>query len=175
MIVEHGQDMSARIFANTGAWDMRFLQSKRLRLFFVVGSCALLVACSATFRNHGYVPTAQQLENVLVGVDTRGTVSDIVGRPSSTGVLQDGGWYYISSRVRHYAFRQPEVIERELLAISFDEQDVVSNIEHFGLQDGRVITFSRRVTSSGVKGPGFFAQILGNIGNFGLEDLIVDE
>ncbi len=149
---------------------MHFLLASRVRVVFVMGCCALLMACSATYRNHGYVPSDEQLENVIVGVDTRGSVEDIIGRPSSTGVLQEGGWYYIASRVKHRTYHPPQVVERELLAISFDGQDVVSNIERFGLEDGRVITLSRRVTSSGVKGQGFIAQIIGNFGNFNLSD-----
>ncbi|MCP5088839.1 MAG: outer membrane protein assembly factor BamE [Rhodobacteraceae bacterium] len=154
---------------------MIFLQVGRLRLFAATAACLALIACSSTYRNHGYVPTDEQLENILVGVDTQDTVADIIGQPASTGVFAETGWFYISSRVKHHTYHKPEVINRELLAISFDEKGVVSNIERFGLDDGRVITLSRRVTSSGVKSRGFFAQIFGNLGNFNLGDLTDDQ
>ena len=41
----------------------------------------------------------------------------------------------------------------------------MKNVEKFGLQDGRVIVLSRRVTESNVKGLGFLRQLLGNLGN----------
>ncbi|MCP5073914.1 MAG: outer membrane protein assembly factor BamE [Rhodobacteraceae bacterium] len=154
---------------------MIFLQASRLRLFLAVSVCLFVMACSSTYQNHGYVPSDEQLENILVGVDTRGTVADIVGRPVSTGVLEDGGWYYISSRVKHHTYHKPQVVDRELLAISFDDKDVVSNIERFGLEDGRVVAFSRRVTSSGVKSKGLLAQLFGNFGNFSLGDFADDQ
>lgn len=133
-----------------------------------------LAACSATYTNHGYVPTDVELDNVIVGADSRATVEEVIGRPSSTGVLSDSAWYYISSRVRYYTYNKPEVIERTILAISFDENDRVTNIERFGLEDGRVIPFSRRVTSSGVGGTTFFRQLVRNLGNFNPGQLIED-
>jgi len=151
---------------------MQLVQLSKIRNRIAVGLLVVLTACTATFQNHGYVPTDDELANVLVGVDTRETVENVIGRPTSTGVLDDSGWYYISSRVRNYAYRKPEVIERELLAVSFDKNGVVQNIERFALEDGRVITLSRRVTSSGIKGPGFLKQILGNFGNFGIGDFL---
>ena len=146
-----------------------------LRKSVALGAASLLWACSATFSNHGYVPTETELENVLVGTDTRGTVEEIIGKPSSTGVLSDGAWYYISSKVRYYTYNKPEIVERQILAISFDEQDVVTNIERFGLEDGRVITLSRRVTSSGVKGTSFLRQLISNFGNFNASDFVTSE
>jgi outer membrane protein assembly factor BamE (lipoprotein component of BamABCDE complex) len=151
-----------------GADNMQGSKTRYLRVVMSMLLLGVLAACSATYRTHGYVPSKDELANILVGVDTRGTVEEIIGRPSSMGMLEDGGWYYLSSRVRNYTYRQPEVIERELVAISFDGDGVVTNIERFGLEDGRVITLSRRVTESSVKGPGFISQLLGNFGNFDL-------
>lgn len=138
----------------------------RIRTAVAAGVVFVVSACSSTYTNHGYVPSDFELDNVLVGVDTRATVEEVVGAPSSTGVLSDGAWYYISSRIEYYAYRKPEVIDRTVLAISFDENDVVQNIERFGLEDGRVITFSRRVTSSSVRGTTFWRQLVNSIGNF---------
>lgn len=143
-------------------------------------ACAVIVlsgtlaACSATYSNHGYVPSDLELENVLVGVDTRATVEEVVGRPSSTGVLSDGAWYYISSRIKYFAYRKPEIIERTVLAISFNPDDTVANIERFGLEDGRVIRFSRRVTESSVQGTTFWRQLIASVGNFVPGDFVED-
>lgn len=124
-----------------------------------------LAACSATYENHGYIPPKEDLDLVTVGVDTRDTVADSIGRPTSFGVLQEGGWYYAQSRWRYFAYKAPRVIDRQVVAITFDKDGVVENIERFTLEDGRVIALSRRVTESNVKGIGFLRQLLGNIGN----------
>ena len=139
----------------------------------IIGAtCLALAACEATFRNHGYIPLDRELENVIVGVDTRDTVSETIGQPSSAGLLTDSGYYYVRSRWRHYTYRAPEEIDRQVLAISFDEAGVVTNIERFGLEDGQVVALSRRVTDANTKGVGFIRQLLGNIGNFNAADFL---
>jgi len=45
-----------------------------LRLFAPLALVGVLSACAATFTNHGFVPPEQELEQILVGVDTRGTI-----------------------------------------------------------------------------------------------------
>ena len=133
----------------------------------VFSAClAVAAACSPIFRDHGYIPPPEDLAEIKVGVDTRESVIESIGAPSSSGVVRDSGFYYVSSRIRHYGPRKPEVVERELLAISFDQRGVVRNIERFGLEDGNVITLERRVTESSIESNGFLRQLLGNIGNF---------
>ncbi len=129
-----------------------------------------LAGCSATYQNHGYVPPDEDLMQLAPGVDTRATVDDVIGAPSASGMLSEGDYYYVRSRVKHSGMLRPEVIEREVLAISFDPQGVVSNIERFDLRDGTVVPLSRRVTDSTVAGKGFLQQMLGNIGNINPAD-----
>jgi len=133
----------------------------------ILAACALalVASCTATFNNHGYVPPDEDLQQLVVGVDSRATVDDIIGPPSASGVLSGGDYYYVRSRIRNYGMRRPEVIEREVVAISFDGSDTIANIERFDLRDGRIVALSRRVTDSSVEGQGFLTQILGNIGN----------
>lgn len=130
-----------------------------------------LSACAATFTNHGFVPPQEEIEQVLVGVDTRGTVEETIGRPSAAGVLRDEAWIYSAYRVRTYAFQEPQVVERDVLAISFDADGVVSNVERFGLQDGQIVQLSRRVTESTVQNQSFFRQLLTNLGRVDLGTL----
>ena len=131
-----------------------------------------LAACSATFQNHGYVPPDDDLDLITVGVDTRDSVADSIGRPTSFGVLQEGGWYYTQSRWRHFAYKAPKIIDRQVVAISFDNDGVVENVERFTLDDGRVVALSRRVTDSNIKGISFLRQLMGNLGNLRAGDLL---
>jgi outer membrane protein assembly factor BamE (lipoprotein component of BamABCDE complex) len=123
-----------------------------------------LGACSATFRDHGYTPDDETLNGIVVGVDTRDTVAEVVGQPSSAGILNEGGWYYVSSRYENFTYNAPKEIERQVVAISFDQGGVVQNIERFGLAEGQVVPLSRRVTDSNIKGTTFIRQLLGNFG-----------
>ncbi len=129
-----------------------------------------LAGCTPIIRNHGYVPSEEELAAIIVGVDTRDSVAASIGRPSTSGVVNEGGFYYIRSTWRTVGWRAPEEIERQLVAISFDANGTVENIERFGLEDGRVITLSRRVTSSSVRNLSFIRQLLGNFGRVRLSD-----
>lgn len=150
---------------------------RRVGQFSKVAVCAValtLGACVATFQSHGYVPEQDALDELVVGVDTRGSLEDLVGPPSSTGVMADEGWFYISSKIRHYAYTRPQVIERQLVAVTFDDEDTIVNIQRFGLEDGNVITLNRRVTELPVKGPSVLGQILGTFGNIDLGQALAD-
>lgn len=105
------------------------------------------------------------MQQLVVGVDSRATVDDVVGPPSTSGVLSDGDYYYIRSRIRTFGPFRPEVVEREVLAISFDGSDTIANIERFSLADGNIVPLARRVTDLSVIDNGFLRQLLGNIGN----------
>ncbi|THH38772.1 outer membrane protein assembly factor BamE [Aliishimia ponticola] len=136
----------------------------KLRLVGPLVLVLALGACSASFRSHGYVPPSDQLEEIVVGVDTRDSVAETIGSPTSSSLVNDTGYYYVRQRVRSFAFTAPTVVDREVLAITFDQQGVVSNIERFGLEDGRVVTLERRVTESSVVDRTFLRQLLGSLG-----------
>jgi outer membrane protein assembly factor BamE (lipoprotein component of BamABCDE complex) len=123
-------------------------------------------ACTAQYVNHGYIPPAEDLDQIVVGVDTRSSVEEIIGTPSTAGVVNDSGFYYVRSRRRTIGALAPKVIERQVLAISFDTAGVVTNVERFGLERGQVVPLARRVTTSGVGNSGFLRQLLGNLGRF---------
>jgi outer membrane protein assembly factor BamE (lipoprotein component of BamABCDE complex) len=155
-----GQGKRADMFA-TGSMRKMTLRAALLGLVLMS-----VTACSAVYRNHGHVPTKEELAEIKVGVDTRDSVAETIGAPSSSGVLNEGGYYYVASRMRHYGPRKPQVVSRELVAISFDSSGVVRNVERFGLEDGQVVAFERRVTSSSIEDKTFLRQLLGNLGRF---------
>ncbi|MBA3911502.1 MAG: outer membrane protein assembly factor BamE [Rhodobacter sp.] len=130
-----------------------------------------LSACSPVLRNHGYVPTEEELALVEVGTDTRETVGQKIGRPSTSGLLNDDGWYYVQSRFRLVGPREPKEIERQVLAITFNEAGVVENIARYGLEDGKVVQISRRVTETNIKGLTLIQQLLGSFGRLRAEDI----
>ena len=141
-----------------------------LRIGLVTLAFAALAGCTAQYRTHGYVPSEDELQQIVPGVDTRGTVEDLVGVPSTSGTLNESGFYYIESDVRHFAWRKPEVIDREVLAITFDQAGVVENIERYGLEDGEVVPLARRITRSGDGDIGFIRKLFGNIGGINAAD-----
>jgi outer membrane protein assembly factor BamE (lipoprotein component of BamABCDE complex) len=125
---------------------------------------AVLVACTPLYTNHGYVPDDTALASITTGVDTRDTVAAFLGRPSVEGLIGDAEWFYVRSQWKTVGAKAPLEVDRQVLAITFDEQGVVTNIERFGLEKGEIVAISRRVTTEPIKGRNILAQIFGNIG-----------
>jgi outer membrane protein assembly factor BamE (lipoprotein component of BamABCDE complex) len=143
----------------------------RLRAGLAGLTLTAVVACAPVYRNHGYVPAPDELALVEVGVDTRETLAQKIGRPSTSGLLNDVGWFYVQSRYKNVGYRQPQEIERQVLAVTFSEAGVVQNIATYGLADGKVVAISRRVTETNIKGIGFIRQLLGSLGKINASDL----
>jgi len=139
--------------AKPGAW---------MRSIAALVALAAMTACSPVYNYHGFTPTDEDLEEIAVGLDTRSTVAVIIGDPGATGLLAESAWYYVRSEFKHDSFRAPEEIDREVVAISFDENDVVENIERFGLERGEVVVLSRRVTETNISGVSILKQLFGS-------------
>jgi outer membrane protein assembly factor BamE (lipoprotein component of BamABCDE complex) len=134
-----------------------------------------LAACGPTFRNHGYVPDPEDLAAVTVGVDTRESVESTIGLPTTTGVQRETAWYYVRDRVRRFGPQAPRTIDRELVAVSFAADGTVANVERFGLEQGRVVALSRRVTETSIQDFGLVQQILRNFGRIDIGEALAGD
>lgn len=138
----------------------------RLRALVLGAAVAGLVAACGGLppRFHGYAPDDAALSQIVVGRDNRDSVAELVGRPGTTGLLRDSSWFYVQSRWEQFAWQAPAEVEREVVAISFDQRGVVSNIERFGLENGQVVALSRRVTDTTIADVTLLQQIMRNVG-----------
>ena len=126
----------------------------------------LLTGCSATFKNHGFTPSKVEIEQLLIGKDSEQSVKKIFGPPSSLGLVDNGKWFYLSTKVKYYLYRTPEIVTRRLVAFSFAKDGSLVNIEVFQLDNQEVVVLSRRITDSEIKGISLIRQILNSAGNF---------
>lgn len=150
------------------------MQGKRgkARLAAAMVMVVALSACSASYRTHGYVPPEDELQQIVPGVDTRASVEDLIGVPNASGVRNNSGFYYIETEMRHFAWRRPEITDRQILAITFDQGGIVDNISSYGLDDGRVVPITRRVTKTSDGDIGFIRKLFGNIGGLDAGQLL---
>lgn len=146
--------------------------TRQAALVFALGAALFTASCSPIYRNHGYIPTDEDLALVQVGTSTRDEVATAVGRPASSGLLEGGDWYYVGSRWKHFGARAPQEIDRQVVAVTFNDAGVVDNVERFGLQEGRVVVLSRRVTESNVRSLGLIRQLMGSLGRVSAGDIL---
>ena len=110
------------------------------------------------------MPPKEYVDDLVVGVDTRGSVAESLGAPSSGGLMRENAYFYVRSQMRQGALARPTEVNREVLVLSFNIQGVLSNIERFGLQDGNVISLEYRVTKAAGPELGLIRQIIGSVG-----------
>ena len=132
-------------------------------------------ACAPQVDNHGFMPPEEALERIRVGQDTRETVQRKIGRPSSSSLFTETGWYYVATTIERFAFYEPEVVDRRVVAIEFDERDRVASVNRYGLEDGKVIDLETRTTPTHGRQVTIVEQLLGNIGNLQGGQLFGDE
>ncbi len=139
---------------------------RRSFAFAGVVACAAVLAagCSPVVRNHGYAPQPEELADLRVGLDTRASVQSKIGRPAGSGIFTDDGWYYVSSKVEHLTYHAPEVVDRRVVAVMFDANDVVAAVTEYGLEDGRIVDLESKTTPTYGRQLTILEQAFGNIG-----------
>ncbi|MDA0318569.1 MAG: outer membrane protein assembly factor BamE [Proteobacteria bacterium] len=136
---------------------------KQLALVLVM---ATLAACGGQYRNHGYMPLAEDVDALIVGVDTRDSIIEVMGVPTTGGVLTEEAMYYVRSRVHHKGYVKPNEIQRDVLVLSFDKNQILRNVERFGIEKGKLIRLEHRVTEAPGGDRSILQQIIGSIGGF---------
>ena len=134
-----------------------------------------LSACEGQYRNHGYMPLREQIDELVVGVDTHEDVIASIGAPTTSGVNLEKAIYYVRSRVHHRGYAKPDEVDREVLVLTFGENQILSNVERFGIEKGRVIAFEHRVTAPPGGDRSMMQQILASIGGFNAASVIDDQ
>jgi outer membrane protein assembly factor BamE (lipoprotein component of BamABCDE complex) len=123
-------------------------------------------ACAPVQTYSGFLPERNdvQIADPQPGVDTRSTVQQRFGTPSTTAVFDQTAWYYVTSVQERVAFYDPETTDRRVMVVRFNG-DTVAAVEKFGLERGRLVTYNDEVTPTRGRELGILEQLLGNVGN----------
>jgi outer membrane protein assembly factor BamE (lipoprotein component of BamABCDE complex) len=137
-----------------------------LRLSAAALALAAAAACSPVQTYSGFRPERNDVElpDPVVGVDTRATVQQRYGSPSTTAVFDQTAWYYVSATQERVAFYDANTIDRRVMVIRFNG-DTVSAVEKYGLERGRLVPYSTDYTPTRGRELGIIEQLLGNIGS----------
>ncbi|MFO1018684.1 MAG: outer membrane protein assembly factor BamE [Hyphomonadaceae bacterium] len=138
----------------------------RLSATVAVALAAATSACAPVQTYNGFRPDRNNVEipDPQVGVDTRTTVMQRFGSPSTTAVFDQTAWYYIGSVQETVAFYTPRVTERHIMVVRFDG-DTVAGVEKYGVERGRIVSYDTHETPTRGRELGVLEQLLGNIGN----------
>ena len=78
---------------------------------------------------HGRTVDTAELEKLQLGESSRIDVESILGRPSFEGAFGSGKIYYLNDVMIEPAARRKRVMQRSLFVLTFNEQEILTNIE----------------------------------------------
>ena len=118
------------------------------KTLLVLGALGLLSACTPVVNQRGYLPDPDAERKIAVGKDTKTSIQQALGYPSTEAAFAQAGdaWYYITAVEKQIAFFQATVQSRAILAVYFDKTGKVTDLKHFTLQDGHIVDFETRET-----------------------------
>ncbi len=141
------------------------MNSVTLRLSAAAAMLAAAAACAPVQTYNGFRADYNNVEIPLpqVGVDTRDTVLQRFGSPSTTAVFDRTAWYYVSAVQERVAFYNPRITDRHVMVVRF-EGEAVAGVESFGVERGRVVSYDSEETPTRGRELGVLEQLLGNVG-----------
>jgi len=128
--------------------------------YLLLGAAGLLIACTPVISQRGYLEDKTVEASVQPGKDTKTSVQDRLGYPSTTATFGGDTWYYISQTEKQVAFFTPTVLNRNILAVYFDKDGKVKAMRHYSLRDGHVISLESRTTPARGAELTFLQQLL---------------
>jgi len=137
------------------------------RAAFAVLTVSLLAtaACAPMTSYSGFQAIEANPKDVKVGVDTKSTVRGALGSPSATSTFDPNTWFYVNQVKERVAFRRPNVVARNVTAITFNkDSELVETVNNYTLKDGKVIAFNGRETPTRGRELTILEQLLGNVG-----------
>jgi len=130
---------------------------KRTVLFL---AASVLMGCTPVVSQRGYLQDLDNEAGIDATSDTKTTIQQRLGYPSTVATFgSPDAWYYISSVEKQVAFFHPTVESRAILAVYFDKNGKVTELKHFTLQDGHVVAFETRETPSRGREMTFLQQL----------------
>jgi outer membrane protein assembly factor BamE (lipoprotein component of BamABCDE complex) len=131
----------------------------------MVAGCLLLGGCGGNnVIRQGHLFQEEDIAQVREGM-SKDQVVLALGTPDTQSAVSGGTYYYISqTAVQPMAFLTPEVTDRRVVAIYFNNKDRVEQIANYGLKDGKVFDFVKRETPTYSRDQGLLKEIFRNIG-----------
>lgn len=125
-----------------------------------------LAACSPTIDNHGHRFDSDMAGAIVPGTTSKQDVMRLMGSPSALATFEDNQWYYVAQKTERKSFYQAQITDQQVLAITFDDDGLVKEVERADLTQAEKITPVSDVTPTVGNELSLAQQLLGNIGRF---------
>lgn len=127
-----------------------------------------LGACTPTTAYNGFQVRDDKPSDVKVGVDTKSTVLSRLGSPSMVSTFEPNIWFYVSQVTRKVAYKTPKLQSRDVVAISFADDEKVVEVNTFDMKKGVDVAYAKPETPTRGRQMTVLEQLLGNVGRGGM-------
>lgn len=145
------------------------LRRTLIRGGFLLALASLPLSGCDTARVYGNLIDPDVVATIEPGKQRRQDVIGLLGSPSALSTFEDDTWYYIGQKMEKYAFFKPNLLERRILIVTFDDNGVVQTTENLTQADANEINPSDRITPTEGRDLTVLQQLLGNLGRFPTE------
>ena len=133
-------------------------------LLAALSAAALTSACAPVVGQNGFQAIDARPTDIVAGTDTRQTVLTKLGTPSTTSTFEsDTIWYYMSQTTEKYTYNRPQVTQRSVTEITFNDAGQVAAVRTLGLDDGERVVMNGRETPTRGRQLTILEQLLGNV------------
>ena len=123
-------------------------------------------SCSPSYTQHGHLIDDKEYDLIAQKGDTKKSVLSNLGSPSSKDPLDENTWLYITSVHEKKPFKASKKIEQKVLAITFNDNDILVSKRIYTLKDGKILTPLEEKTVTYGKRTSLFREIFGNLGKY---------
>ena len=140
------------------------LTSKIINKIILIFILTLTISCVSRIENRGYSFNLSDY-NIKKGISSKQAIYKNMGSPTLTSYI-DGEefWIYMEEEIEKFLFFKPKVLDRKIVSITFNKNNLVKTVNKYNLENENKIAFSQDKTKLKQDEKGFFADIFGNVG-----------
>jgi outer membrane protein assembly factor BamE (lipoprotein component of BamABCDE complex) len=137
-----------------------------LPLIIAILTVISISGCTPTLATRGNFLDDERLRGIQIGVSTKEEVEQRLGTPTTTDPFDSQKWFYIGEKTSAKAFFKPEVQSRRVIALTFNNEDLLQSASELDEKSGREIELVKKATPSPGRQMNVFEQFLSNLGKF---------
>lgn len=126
---------------------------------------AFAAGCTPMEATRGNIVEDFRLTEVIPGVSTRTNVLKSLGSPTTQAPFDENVWYYIGQKTEKRGIFDPEVVDKKIIVVAFNQEGIVDAIDRVDADQIDVPLVRRKTPTSG-NDISVVEQLLGNVGRF---------
>ena len=135
-----------------------------MRNLIILLYLVVLTSCSQ-IEKRGYAFDLSDYQLVKEGVTTQEMLIQNMGSPTLISEIDNKEmWIYFSEDVRKLLFFKPKILNRKVMIVGFEKNEIISDINNYDLSNENYIKFANDYTTVKSNKKGFWSQLFGNIG-----------